>query len=199
MAFNKANPEVAAALLANRPGTKGYKHPLKGKKRKKKPGPRTMQRYVPLKKGILTNEEQIAIKVFAASVEPGETDQQLAHRSKALGIALRRSPKAIHDNVMAALEDFKNDAPEYFRLLKKAAAVASAKGDSKPVEWALEHITTMDDKGKEKPLFKPAKSQDKGSSMPIVNIGVMLGGIAPGASLTNIPTVEVIDSEDIEP
>ena len=192
MPFNKAERLKAAAIVAAIPGSKTYKPP-KVKRRPKKKGPHTLVRHVPLRKGALTEAEHIAVKALVTSVEPGETEQQLHQRGRALGIALRRSPEAITNAIRAASEEMAADAPTYVKLLLKSAKKAAQRGDSRPIEWALENISAKDEKGKAVRVVDPPKTADNGPRMPVVNIMIPMGGIAPGASLTPRPSVSVID------
>lgn len=197
MAFNKAAREAAKEILKNTPGTKSYKPP----KRKKKPkprGPHTMKRQVRKKMGPLTQGEKIAVEALVVSVTPEETEEQLQQRGRALGIALRRSPGAIRDEVLNAQERLTSRATLYVDLHMKAAAIAAEEGNAAPAQWAIERITAKDEKGKKVRIVEPAKTEDTGSRGPTVNIGVALGGMIPGATLAiGAPrvTATVIDTE----
>src|SRR4051812_27672178 len=64
--------------------------------------------------------------------------------------------------------------------LVTASEVAAKKGDSRPAEFLLTHITTVDDAGKEvRPLSSSIDKQlsDAGPTGPTINIGVLLPGM----------------------
>lgn len=196
MAFKKAIIDPNAPPLR---GSKSYVDPKKGRrKRAKKPmGPHTLKRTSPNRMGPLTNEDRKVVEAVAMSVRPTDTPEEIQRKGRALGIALGKSPKAIENAIIKAHEKFAMRAEAYVDLHMEATVEAAAQGDAKPAQWALEHIVGKDEKGKKVRIVEPAeKAADSGPRMPIVNIGVQLGGIAPGASLTPIIRTEVIDVED---
>lgn len=193
MAFNKADRLKAKELLKSTTDTKSYKRP-KVKRKPKPSGPHTMKRQVPKKMGPLTVGEKIAVEALVASVGPEETEEQLQQRGRALGIALRRSPEAIRNQVQEAQERLANRATSYVDLHFKAAMVAAEEGNAGPAQWAIERITAKDEKGKKVRIVEPVKTEDTGNRGPTVNIGLALGGVTPGASLAiGAPKITVID------
>lgn len=194
--FSKANPEKAAEVLSHTRETKKYKAP-KRKKVRKKPGRKPGPPKPPLKPGSLTQAEHAAVDALVMSSEPGETEEQFQERTKALSLALRKSTAAIKSAVPKARERLQERALSYADLHFEAAQIAAMKGDASPAQWALERIKDKDEKGKTQHIVAPVKSEDNGPRLPTVNIGVMLGGIAPNASLAKPTfTVETIDAED---
>lgn len=200
MAFSKANPEKAAEYLQSVKDRKHYKYP-KQPKRPKKRKPRKVkpkEPKTPNKIGPLSATDKAAVEALVLSVTPDETEIALQNRGRALGRALRRTPEAIRREVVKARERLQAGAGTYVDLHMKAARNAAQMGDAKPAQWALEHIVAVDEKGKKERIVEPAKSEDNGPRMPVVNIGIALGGITPGASLSpGRPKVEIVEV-DIE-
>lgn len=140
--------------------------------------------------GPLSQVEHVAVEALIASVRGDEPEQELQTRGRALALALGRTPAAIRKAVVSARERLQESAGTYAELHLEAARVAAREGDAKPAEWALERITapTEDGKGLER-VVEPIKGAGQVQTMPVVNIGIGLGGIAPGAKLT--PQVEI--------
>lgn len=194
MAFKKANPDYVKE--ENIRGTKGYIKP-KIKRPRKKPGPKAMTRKIENRKGPLTKVEHIAAEALVTSVDENESPEQIEHRSRALAIALRRTPQSMRESVEAARQRIVDRLPLYADLHLQAAINAAAEGNSKPAEWALERATTKDDKDKVMRVVEPLKQETTQSMLPVINIGIQMGGIAPGASMMTEPDVD-IDFIDVE-
>lgn len=87
-------------------------------------------------------------------------------------------------SVMRAKEILAQSAPLAARLMKTAARVAAAKGDSAPAEFLLKHVSAQDDKGRTvRPLATSVDKLegDSGPRMPVINIG-WINGTAPTPS-----------------
>jgi hypothetical protein len=88
--------------------------------------------------------------------------------------------------------------------LVTASEVAAKKGDSRPAEFILTHITTTDDQGKEvRPLASSIDKQIEGhrSSGPTIQIGVLLPGMnmPTGVRVINVtPTPSPSESPTVE-
>lgn len=202
MAFNKGIR--AKEILANNRDTKSYVAPKRkpGRpKKRKKPGPKPKVKLdAPMKQGAFTDAEKVAVETLVKTFTPDTPPEVQKAQMDAMAVALRRTPDAIRNNVISARERIQSDAETYANLNLIAAKVAAYEGDGRPAQWALERIMTTDEKGKKIRVVEPTKSEDNGPRLPVVNIGVMLGGIAPGANLKGLPTVtvETVD-DDLEP
>jgi hypothetical protein len=190
MAFNKASREfVPPTHRKNKVRSdKGKKRVRKVRKDKGKIRlPKMLLPAVALprkKGGPLSKEEKTVVEAMVMSVQEGESDADLQTRGRALGLALGRSPEAIRKAVINARQRLQERAVDYADIHFEAAKRAAVEGDAKPAEWALERITapTENGKGVER-IVQPLKSGDEMSRLPTVNIGLNLGGIAPGASM----------------
>ncbi len=204
MAFNKADRLKAAEILKANSDTKhGQPKRKPGRPRKRrKPGPKPKDKLAaPMKQGVFTDNERIAVetlvKTFTEDTPPEVQNEQI----KAMAVALRRTPESLRNNVISARERILADQETYAGLNMVAAKIAAYQGDARPAQWALERGMTTDEKGKKIRVVESLKGEDNGPRLPVVNIGVMLGGIAPGANLKGLPTVTVssVDDEDLEP
>lgn len=190
---------------------KGVRRKPKVRKKRKDAGksklPKVLQ---PLKAlpsrggGPLSNAEKAAVEALVQSVTSTETEQELQTRGRALGLALGRSSAAIRNEVIRARQRLQERAVLYADIHFQAAQVAATKGDAEPAQWALERITAPAENGKGvERVVQPLKSGEEQSRMPTVNIGLALGGMAAGASLTPSVGVKVsapvidVDVEDM--
>lgn len=151
------------------------------------------------KGGPISAEEHTAVEALIKSVKGDESDKDLQTRGRALAYALGRSPTAIRGAIIKARQRLQENAGKYAELHIKAAAIAAKEGDAGPSQWALERITapTEDGKGVER-IVQPLKSADETNRMPVVNIGLALGGIGPNASLTPRVVVKELPAIDAE-
>lgn len=88
--------------------------------------------------------------------------------------------------VERARKALQEQAEFYVKQHKVATQVASKKGNSNPAEWALSHISAIDDRGKEQRIVAPSVDRqiaEAGSGI-VVQIGVLAhpqiaSGVAP--------------------
>lgn len=151
------------------------------------------------KGGRLSPVEKLTVEAMVASVKGDESLEQLNIRGRALAMALGRSPAAIRKAVVEARERIQSRAGDYADLHFEATKVAAKEGDAKPAEWALERITAPSESGKGvERIVQPLKTSEEGPRMPVVNIGVSLGGISAGASLKTHVAVKELPPIDVE-
>jgi hypothetical protein len=136
------------------------------------------------------NSSHISLR-GATKIVQTELKAEIAKRAEALVRPVGRpvGSKAFQ-SVMRAKELMAESSTLAVRLIKKAAAVAAAKGDSAPAEFLLKHTSAQDEKGKQ--IRPVATSVDKlegdsGSRMPTINIG----WIAAPAPVPAFPIIDV--------
>lgn len=127
---------------------------------------------------------------------------------------VKAEPKKQHrwSAVAEAKAEFERKARRYVRLHMEGAKKAAEKGDTRPVEWALEHIVALDDQGNEVRPIAPSvdrrQVETTHDSGPRVMIGFSLGaGFGQAAPLTAIaqnvtisevaPTAALVESSEI--
>jgi hypothetical protein len=91
--------------------------------------------------------------------------------------------------VQAAKALLQQHAEDYVRIHKTAAVNAAKRGNSTPAEWALGHISAVDESGKDvRPIASGIDRQEvsQGSRGPTINIG----WVQP-ASLPVSPIIDV--------
>jgi hypothetical protein len=97
-------------------------------------------------------------------------------------MAKRGRPKGLPSffRVSRAKELLASRAEQLAKDVLKASKVASARGNHMPAVWALEHISVVDEAGKELRPIAPGidrQQVEAGSRAPTINIGWV---IAPG-------------------
>lgn len=144
------------------------------------------------KGGPLSAAEEAATEAMVLSSPPSESPEDLEKRTKALAIALGRQPGTIRKEIISARERLQERSTDYADLHFKAAQIAASDGNAGPAQWALERISapTEDGKGVER-IVQPLKTTEDGPKMPVVNIGIALGGIAAGAQLKSTQKAEL--------
>ena len=100
--------------------------------------------------------------------------------------------------VARAREALRQSAGEYVKLHKTAAKIAASKGNSAPAEWALEHISEIEDGKEIRPIASGIDRQtiEAGSRAPTINIGWVIGPDTPQAQLP--PAPHVLDIKPID-
>mgnify|MGYP001610756385 CR=1 FL=1 len=88
-----------------------------------------------------------------------------------------------HERVIqAAREALARRAPDYVDLHFQAAEVAAAKGDARPIEWALSRIAEDG--------ARIVDSEAAAQAMPSLSIGIALGGVRgalPAVTVEELP------------
>ena len=83
----------------------------------------------------------------------------------------------------------RENIPEYAELHLSAAKVAAEKGDSRPMEWALQHV-----KGKDAPIVEPPAKEPVSSGVRVF-VGINMGGVPTDG----IPTIHIGGRDDTTP
>ncbi len=106
-------------------------------------------------------------------------------RPKEMTIGRTEGKKAMHNELVAMQQAveyleglgraanaiLRENMPEYAELHMEAARNAAAEGDSKPAEWALQHVKMTG-----KPVVDPPQKADTGAGVKIF-LGIKVGGI----------------------
>ena len=88
----------------------------------------------------------------------------------ALAKAVHMSPEHVKAKILEARQKLQAAAPQFVDNLIHAAQVAAARGNSAPAEFAIERIAEGEAR-----IIDPPKQQAV-SNMPVINIGLALGG-----------------------
>lgn len=150
----------------------------------------------PAKMGKPTKAERELIVQTTMALMDKETPEHIA-------ALVQRDTKAIKDIIKTARQNFQNKAAQYVEAHWEATQVASAMGDAKPAQWALEHLAEGEQRVVER--------EKAGSSSPSIQIGIALGGVpTPATAVFSAPLpaqpalpepveAEVIIPEDLLP
>jgi hypothetical protein len=138
---------------------------------RKKPGPLSEQ------------DKRIAISLKAVS-------PHLAATTIAKG--LNRSTRSVASYLLEARDMLLTSAPLVAGHMLQASAVASAKGDSRPSEWILGRISSVDEAGKVVRVVEQERAEASTAGLT-VNIGLQIGNI-PGAD-THPSTIPLLPLE----
>lgn len=102
-----------------------------------------------------------------------------------IAAGVEATSKSVREMIRDARARFASRAAFYVEMHAEAAAMAAARGDARPAEWALERIADGDarvvDSVKQAPVQAPAA----------VNIGIVLGGVGQSQ-----PVVRQLPAED---
>jgi len=133
------------------------------------------------RKGRLSHAEKAALEAVPADMP---VDRAAMHLSKVLG----RSEAALKAAIIEARERLVDRAPQYADLHMKAAKKAASRGDARPAEWALTHLTSPDGERVIEPLAHAAT----GPSGLMVNILMPQNGLGGAKSLpvNGLPAIE---------
>jgi hypothetical protein len=125
-----------------------------------------------MQKGRMTTAEHAIVQ----GVDPSA---DVAEAARTLSPIMRRTPEALRKAIRDARERLTSNAGLYVELHAKAATKAATRGDARPAQWALEHLS----EGNER-VVEPAPQA------AAVNVGVQVvlpSFAAPGPQNPALP------------
>ncbi len=124
----------------------------------------------------LIKEQKEPSTGLMATVRKSQAELVQLHKTAGRLEALEAETKAI----------MRENLPAYAELHKQAATVAAEKGDSRPIEWALQHVKMKDAPIVEAPAKEPATTGVR------VFVGINMGGVPSDT----IPTIQMLTPPD---
>jgi predicted component of type VI protein secretion system len=109
-----------------------------------------------MKKGPLTKQEKTMLQAVDPRADVAETARTLAP-------ILERTPEALRKAIRDARELLVSRSSQYVELHQEAAARAAKRGDARPAQWALEHVSMAGER-----IVEPAPQA------AAVNVGVQV-------------------------
>jgi hypothetical protein len=117
--------------------------------------------------GLSEQDKRIALSIKAISPHVAATT---------IATALNRSTRTVASYLLEARSILEESAPLVAGHMLLASAVASAKGDSRPSEWILGRLSSVDDSGKECRIVE-RDTQVQHAQGLTVNIALPVGNI----------------------
>lgn len=96
-------------------------------------------------------------------------------------MVLHENAKHVEEVFLEAKAILRENVPRYAELHLEAAEVAAEKGDSRPMEWALQHV-----KGKDAPIVEPPAKEPVSSGVRVF-VGINMGGVPTDG----MPTIHI--------